>query len=353
MKNRAFKGLITLFIAFAMTSTAFGNVGTAAGQLLRKVFSQTDFIAKQSLRLSDDVATEFMGNISIVKQLLNGFEGADDAAKASNFVKSIKNSIDAEDTARYDQLKNLVSENSITPDEARQLHDLLVYFSYRYTTSSKPIMMYCILCQSGSGFADAAFSFTFKNTENVPFNGMITDINQKTLKEVQDDIVDIMRNKLKFENFNFSQNSNLQPGQEHAFLLFLRITNSRSRSDAMKPFKEYGKAVKELAAQVSKDSGEFFGNANPNRFHLMMQEVIDVASNPNANATPEQVIGTWTAVINDTKQILKEDPSQDLYGAFEEAIKRDLRDSKGNIDQNVLDEVNGILNRCKFVSRAS
>ena len=125
MKNRALKGLVSLVLALFIAQAAFGNVASGAGQLLRKLFSQTDFVAKQTLRLSDDVAGEFMGNITLVKQLLSNFEGADDAAKATNFIKSIKSSVDADDVSRYDQLAKLASENGLSETEARELHDLL------------------------------------------------------------------------------------------------------------------------------------------------------------------------------------------------------------------------------------
>lgn len=351
MKSRALRNIFAIIATLLITGQlAFGNAGTAAGQLVRRLFTNSDFVAKQTLRLSGDVADEFTGNLSIVKQLLSGFKGSDDAAKASSFVKSIGSKVDADDKAQLDVLKKLVASDDVTPEDARKLHDLLVYFSYRYTEVNKPVILYCILCSSGSGFAEASFSFSFKNAENTPFNGLITEINQKSLKEVKDDINALMK-KLRFDNFDYAGNTNLLPGQEHSFLLFLRVTSSNSRKASMKPFKAYGKAVKDLASQVGKDSGEFFGSTNPNRFHMLIQEAIDLASNPNANATPEQVIETWTQIIKDTTKVLRDDPSANLADSFEEVIKRPLRDSKGNIPQKYLDEIDGILNRCKFVSK--
>ena len=351
MKSRALRNLISVIFILTLTGqVAYGNAGTAAGQLVRRLFTSGDTIASKTLRLSDDVATEFLGNLTIVKQLLNSYKGNDEAAKAANFVKQISKQIDSDDQVQYDKLVKLLKEDNVTPDDARQLHDLLVYFSYRYTDVNKPVMMYCILCSSGTGFADASFGYTFKNTEKTPFNGIISEINQKSVKEIKSEIDDLME-KLKFTNFNYANNTNLLPGQEHTFLLFLRVTNYRGKVKGLRPFKEYGKAVKDLAAQVSKESGEFFGSGNPNRLHMLVQEAIDLASNPNANATPEQVIETWTQILKDTTKALREDPSANLADTFENVIKKPLRDSKGNIPQKYLDEVDNILNRCKFVSR--
>lgn len=349
MKSRALRNFAaTVFTLLLTSQLAFGNAGTAAGQLVRSLFTNVDFVSKTTLRLSDDVAAEFTGNLTIVKQLLSAFKGSDDSARAMDFIKSIKKSVDAADKDRFAELETLLKSNGLNEGDVRKLHDLLVYFSYRYTKDNKPYVLYCILCSSGSGFAEASFAFSFKNAEGTPFNRILSDINEKSLKEVKSDIDHLMK-QLDFDNFDYSGNPSLQPGQEHSFLLFLRTM--KSGDESLAKYKEYALAVKELATKAAADTGKYFGDTNVNRFHMLIQEAIDLATNPQANATPEQVIETWTGIIKQLTKDYEENPAMVLADGFEEAIKRPLKDSAGNIEQKYLDEIDMILNRCKFVQK--
>ena len=338
MNNRTYNGLLGLLMGMLLISQSAHAAGAAAGRLLVELMTTPQVVAG-TMNVGDSAASELVGNLNIVRQLV-GASGDNPQAGVTSFADNISSQVVEADRAEYDEMVRLMGLQRYTPEDSKKLHDLLVYFSYRYTTSRRNVMLYCIMCNSGTELANNGFKYTFKNTSNTPFSNIITDINSKSLAEVNADIERIMkasgRRGMGFPNFSFSANPSLLSGQEHAFLLFLRVTTTSRASEELAPFKEYGRAVRELAQQVSGDSGQFFGADNPNRFHMVFQELLDSFQNTQANSTPQQVINTWTTVLNDTKALLQEDgANHTLASAIEKVMK----------DNALLKETNSALEK--------